>query len=84
MQESLDSNSLKQTLSPPVRTNGLWHQTKIYSTETNAVNRSKRKSFRLSHILFDDSIFVTALIIGLIFGMLQRKYLDKYTGFCVF
>ncbi len=82
MRKSLNSNLLNQTLDTLVRANGLRNNTKVYSKKTNAVNRSKPTCFRQPHTLLGDSIFVTALTLGLVFGMIQRKNLDKCTGLC--
>jgi hypothetical protein len=76
MRKSLNLNLLNQTLVILVRANGLRNNAKAYSTTT--------KCFREFHILLGDSIFVTALTIGLVFGMIQRKNLDKCTRLCTF
>jgi hypothetical protein len=84
VQEFLNSNSLKRTLSTLVRANFLRNKMKTYSTAMSVVHSSKPNSFRLSRTLLDDSVFVIALTIGLVFGMIQGKNLDKCTKFCAF
>jgi hypothetical protein len=79
MHESLNSNSPNQTSGTLSQANDLWNNRKTRSTAMDAVNHSKPKSFRLFRTLIDNSVLVTALIIGLVFGMIQRKYLDKYS-----
>jgi hypothetical protein len=81
--ESLNSNLPNQTSAILVRTNDLRNTMKLHSTAVDAVHHSRPKSFRLSRTLFDNSVLVIVLTIGLVFGMIQRKYFDKCTGFCV-
>ncbi len=81
IQEPVNSNTLSHTVSTLVRVNGIRNKTKTYSTATDTVNRSLPKCLCLLRTLFNNSVLVTALTIGLIFGSIQGKNLVKCTGF---
>ncbi len=56
---------------------------KTYLIGTGATNRTRSKWFGSSRSLFGDSVFITVVIIALVFGMIPSKNLDIYIEFDV-
>jgi hypothetical protein len=76
LQDPVNSNRPNDTLSTIVRTNDLRNNTKTSLTAMDAVVRPSPKCFRLFRPLFNNSVLVTALTIGLVFGLIQSKNLN--------
>ena len=80
--EFVMANTRSDTSDILVRTNGMRDNTKTNSpTSTKAINRSSPKYFHLSRTLFSDSRIVVTIMMGLFFGSIQGKCVNKYARF---